>query len=59
MSISKVWVFVLGLLAGAVFLGENGGDAVRQMFSGLRQGASSVFDAGGTGLSEFGGSVGE
>lgn len=59
MNLSKVWIFILGILAGAVFLGDDGGQAVRDVFSGLRQGASSAFDAGGQGLSEFGGSVGE
>lgn len=59
MNLSKVWILIIGILAGAVFLGDDGGDAVRQMFSGVRQGASSIFGAGGDGLAQFGGSVGE
>ena len=59
MSVSKVWIFIFGILAGAIFLGDDGGQAVRDVFSGLRQGASSVFDAGGQGFTEFGGSIGE
>ena len=59
MQVSKVWIFIFGILAGAVFLGDDGGQAVREMFSGLRQGASSIFGAGGEGFTEFGGSIGE
>lgn len=59
MSISKVWIFVLGILAGAVFLGDNGGDAIKDMFAGVRSGATAIMNQGGEGLQTFGEGVAE
>ena len=53
MSMSKTWIFIIGLLAGAVFLGDAGGNAIREMFQSARQGASSTLQ----GLGQVGESI--
>lgn len=57
MSVSKMWVLIIGLAAGAVFLGDAGGDAIRDIVSSLRAGASGLMDTGGGGLQDFGDSI--
>lgn len=57
MSVTKMWVFIIGLAAGAAFLGDAGGDAIRDIVSSLRAGASGLMDTGGGGLSDFGDAI--
>lgn len=59
MNISKVWIFVLGLIGGAVFLGDNGGEAIKDMFAGVRAGASAIMNQGGEGMQTLGEGVAE
>ena len=59
MNVSKLWVFIAGVIVGAVFLGDSGGDAIKEMFAAGRAAVSQVFQTGGGGVQEFGGAIGE
>lgn len=54
MSFSKVGIFVIGLVCGAFFLGDQGADAIRLSASAMRAGLSGVMTPTGDGLREMG-----